>query len=122
MLLINHSGDLPVTVANDLPVPARVQVELRPQDPRLRAGDPVEAVLEPGTVTTVRVPVEAVANGNVDLEVQVLTAEGEPVGQGASFMVRVRADWEDIGTAVVAELLSVGFVIGMVRTIRPQIR
>ena len=119
VLLINHSGDLPVTVANDLPVPARVQVELRPQDPRLRAGDPVEAVLEPGTVTTVRVPVEAVANGNVDLDVHVLDEAGsETVGRSASFVVRVRADWEDIGTGVVAGLLAVAFVFGLVRTIR----
>lgn len=119
VLLINHSGDLPVTVANDLPVPARVTVALAPQDPRLRAGEPVQAVLEPETITTVRVPIQAVANGNVHLDVQVLGADGEEsVGEGTSFMVRVRADWEDIGTAVVAALLAVGFVIGLVRTIR----
>lgn len=119
VLLINHSGDLPVTVANDLPVPADVLVTLNPQDPRLRAGDPVQAVLEPGTITTVRMPIQAVANGNVDLDVQVLSADGAvSIGEGASFMVRVRADWEDIGTAVVASLLAVGFILGLVRTIR----
>lgn len=119
VLLINHSGDLPVAVANDLPVEARVTVALHPQDPRLRAGDPVETVLDPQSITTVRVPIEAVANGNVDLTVHILDEPGgDDVGRSASFMVRVRADWEDIGTAVVAGLLSVGFVIGMVRTIR----
>lgn len=71
------------------------------------------------SITTVRVPIEAVANGNVDLTVHILDEPGgDDVGRSASFMVRVRADWEDIGTAVVAGLLSVGFVIGMVRTIR----
>src|SRR5699024_5755367 len=72
VLLINHSGDLPVTIANDLPVPAQVAVALEPQDPRLRAGTPVQATLDPETITTVRVPIEAVANGNVELDVQVL--------------------------------------------------
>ena len=119
VLLINHSGDLPVAVANDLPVQARVTVALQPQDPRLRAAEPVETVLDAHSITTVRVPIQAVANGNVDLDVHILDEPGgRDVGQGASFMVRVRADWEDIGTAVVAGLLVVGFVIGMVRTIR----
>ncbi|MGC0272851.1 DUF6049 family protein [Pseudactinotalea sp. Z1739] len=119
VLLINHSGELPVAVANDLPVPAQVTVALQPQDPRLRASEPISAVLDPETITTVRVPIQAVANGNVELDVQLLTEpEGEVVGQGASFVVRVRADWEDIGTAVVAVLLAVAFLIGLVRTIR----
>jgi hypothetical protein len=30
----------------------------------------------------------------------------------------VRADWENIGTAVVAGLLGLGFLFGIVRTIR----
>lgn len=119
VLLINHSGDLPVAVANDLPVPAQVTVALQPQDPRLRAAEPVTAVLDPETITTVRVPIQAVANGNVELDVHLLTEpEGEVVGQGASFVVRVRADWEDIGTAGVAVLLAAAFLIGLVRTIR----
>src|SRR5699024_11269003 len=104
---------------NDLPVPAQVAVALEPQDPRLRAGTPVQATLDPETITTVRVPIEAVANGNVELDVQVLdTPAGEAVGESASFMVRVRADWEDIGTAVVAGLLVITFTFGLVRTIR----
>lgn len=119
VLLINHRGEIPVTVANDLPVPAQVTVALQPQDPRLRAPEQVLAELEPNAVTTVRVPVQAVANGNVDVNVQLLTeAGGEDLGETASLAVRVRAEWEDIGTAIVAGLLAVGFVFGLTRTIR----
>ena len=66
-----------------------------------------------------RIPITAVANGNVNVEVHVLPdAEGRDLAEPATFAVRVRADWETIGTAVVAGLLAIAFVIGLIRTIR----
>lgn len=117
--LIARTGDLPITIENELPVPANVVVGLAPQDPRLRAPEQVTAVLEPQTTTTVRLPVQGVGNGNVAVLVHVLDAPaGQSVSEGAQFAVRVRADWEDIGTVIVVGLLAVAFVVGLARTIR----
>ena len=117
--LIYRSGEIPITIESGLDVDATVTVLLRPQDPRLRVDESVEAVLPAGRLTTVRIPVTAVANGNVDVDVLVLSGpDGEPVAHTSSFGVRVRADWEGTGTAIVAGLLVIGFVLGLVRTIR----
>jgi len=71
-----------------------------------------------GEQATVRVPVRSVANGDVTIEVALLSPEGRPVAPSSSFGVRVRAEWENVGTGVVAALLGVGLVAGIVRTVR----
>lgn len=119
VLLISEASAMPVTLTNDLPVPADVYVELAPQQSWLQARQVPVETLAPGESTTVRIPITAVANGNVNVEVHVLPeAGGRDLAEPATFAVRVRADWETIGTAVVAGLLTIAFVIGLVRTIR----
>lgn len=119
VLLISDGGSVPVTVTNQLPVEASVMVELVPENSRLVAREPVTEVLAPQQATTVRIPITAVANGNVVVDVHVLPQTSDrDLAEPASFAVRVRADWENIGTAVVAGLLAVAFIIGLIRTIR----
>ena len=118
VLLVSAGGELPISIHSDLPVEATVTVRMVPGDPRLRAEEVVTATLSPDATTTVRIPVTAVSNGNVDVHFEVLTAEGVPLASGEPFNVRVRADWESTGTIIIAAVLVVGFVIGLVRTIR----
>jgi len=125
VLLVSAAGDLPISIQSQLPVPADVTVRLVPGDPRLRAENEVTATLRPNATTTVRIPVTAVSNGNVDVHFEVLTPDGDVLASGEPFSVRVRADWESTGTIIVAGLLVIGFVLGLVRTIRrgrPQTR
>lgn len=118
VLLVSAGGELPISIQSSLPVDATVTVRMVPGDPRLRAEEVVTTTLRSNTATTVRIPVTAVSNGNVDVHFEVLTADGEVLASGDPFSVRVRADWESTGTIIVAALLMVGFVIGLVRTIR----
>lgn len=119
VLLISGTGSMPVTITNDLTVPATVYVELVPDQTRVQVRETPQRVLPPGESTTVRIPITAVANGNVTIDVRVLPSPGGPdLAAPASFSVRVRADWENIGTGVVAGLLAIAFVIGLIRTIR----
>lgn len=113
-----REGSVPVTVASTLADEARVLVELRPASGILVADEPVEAVVPPGEQTTVWVPVQSVANGDVGVEVALLSPQGHVVAPTSSFTMRVRADWEDVGTGVVAALLGLGLVAGIVRTVR----
>ncbi|WP_169579575.1 DUF6049 family protein [Ruania albidiflava] len=126
VLLVSAAGDLPISIQSQLPVPADVTVRLVPADPRLRAEQEVTATLRPNSTTTVRIPVTAVSNGNVDVHFEVLTPGGQVLlASGEPFSVRVRADWESTGTVIVASLLVIGFIIGLIRTIRrgrPQTR
>jgi len=116
--LIAAEGEVPVTVRNGLVEDANVVVELRPSSGVLVAGDPVTVLVAAGEQATVRVPVRSVANGDVTIEVALLSPEGRPVAPSSSFGVRVRAEWENVGTGVVAALLGVGLVAGIVRTVR----
>jgi len=115
---VAREGSVPVTVDNALAAEARVMVELRPDSGVLVAKEPVEAVVPPGEQATVWVPVQSVANGDVTIEVALLSPDGAPVAPTSSFTVRVRADWENVGTWIVTGLLAIGFVAGIVRTVR----
>ena len=105
-------------MANALTEPITVQVRLRPDDPRLRPDDAVPVTIPAESQVLVRIPVHAVQSADVSVTVQVLTPDGAIVDDDTSFLVRVRAEWEGIGTAILGSLLAVGLVIGIVRTIR----
>lgn len=116
--LISSSGELPVTVRNDLPQPVTVLVRLTPRDPALQVPDLVEVVAPPESAQPVPVAVRAVGTADVEIYAELLTPSGRPVGDAATWTVRVRADWEGVGTAVAAGAVGLLFVVGMVRTIR----
>lgn len=116
--LISQGGDLPISVANASPFTFRPTVVVQPQDARLRADDQVTSSLPAHHSSTVHVPITAVANGNVETTVQLLDSNGEEIAAPQTFTVRVRADWETTGTAVVAGVVAVGFLFGLIRNIR----
>jgi hypothetical protein len=116
--LISETGRFPLGLRNDLPQPATVQVAVQPQSSLLLI-DRTETVTIPAeSETQVRIPFHAVGSGDVDVSVALLAPDGTPIGPPQELTVRVRADWENVGTAVVAALLALAFVIGIVRTIR----
>lgn len=116
--VINSSAELPVHVRNDLTTDVTVQVALEPSDQRLEVPGPVTLTVPATSQATATVPVRALGSGDVNVAVELLTAEGRPVGTPADLRVRARPDWENVGTAVVAGVLAVMLVIGLVRTVR----
>lgn len=116
--LISQSGSLPVGLRNDLDQDVTVLVALVPES-RLLVVDGTETVTVPaGSETQARIPFHAVGSGDVRVEVTLLAPDGTAISVAAPFTVRVRADWENVGTAVVAGLIGLAFLIGIVRTIR----
>ncbi|OLT46113.1 DUF6049 family protein [Cellulosimicrobium sp. CUA-896] len=120
ILLLAEEQSLPVRVANDLPQDVEVQVVLRPDDPRLKAPSRQTTTVPADSEVTVSVPVEANGSGNVTVAVEVVSAADPSVRVAApdEFVVRVRAEWESVGTAVVAALLAIAMVAGIWRTVR----
>src|SRR5690625_4007121 len=116
--LISQGGDLPISVENSSPLAFQPTVVVQPEDARLRADAPVEAVWPANHSSTVQVPITAVANGNVNTTVHLLDGHGEEIAAAQSFPARVRADWETTGTAVVAGVVAVGYLFGLIRNIR----
>lgn len=116
--LIASSGELPLRVANALDQAVTVDVRLRPSDARLVARQTVEVRIPAGGEETVQIPVHGVQTADVAATVELLTPDGVLLDDSTTVTVKVRAEWESIGTAVVGGLLAVAFVLGLVRTIR----
>ncbi|MET4225552.1 DUF6049 family protein [Oerskovia enterophila] len=119
VLLINTSGNIPVRVQNTLDQEVTVQVALRPDNARLKVVSFPVGPIPPGTEVDFKVPVRAYGSGNVRVEVELLAVpSGTVVAPSSDFSVRVRADWETVGTAVFAGLVALLMIGGLWRTIR----
>lgn len=116
--LISTGSEIPLTVQNSLDQDVTIQIRLRPNDSRLQAKSVVPLSIEAGGSATARVPVSAVGSGNVVVQVEILDEQGKFAANSGEFNVRVRADWENVGTGVVLALLVVLLGGGIWRTIR----
>jgi hypothetical protein len=115
--LISTGSEIPVQVRNDLGQAVTLLVELEPDSPRLVADTRVPVTVPAGGDASVTVPVRGIGSGDVTTEVHILSADGTLVAEPATFEVRVRADWENRGTLVVAVLLLVLLGAGIWRTV-----
>ena len=116
--LISEVGDLPVSVRNDLDQEMTAQLRLTPDGPSILLGDAVPVVVPAESESTIGVRVNAVGSADVEILAVLTDANGQVVGDAATLLVRVRADWENIGTAVIAAFVAAALILGLVRNIR----
>lgn len=116
--LISQSSEVPISLRNSLDQNATVTLRLTPRNGCLVVPDAPTVVVPAHQTASFRVPFNAVASCNVVVDVSVLTSDGTPVADPTRFTVSVHADWENVGTAVVAGLLVVGLIVGLLRTVR----
>ncbi len=120
--LISDTGDLPVTVRNSLDQPITAQLRLTPDGPSLQLPDVVTVEVPGGSEVPFPVRVHAVGSADVQVLAELTDAIGNPVGTSATLVVRVRADWENVGTAILAAIVGLAFIVGLVRSIRRSSR
>lgn len=116
--VIGKNVPFPITVSNSGDVTLRLLVGLETSDPRLHAGDWVEAIVPAHGSVTVHIPVEAVGAGQVGVVVVAKTAQDVRLDASEEITVNVRANLEDAGTWVVGGTLVAFFAFGLVRTVR----
>ncbi|WP_429459041.1 DUF6049 family protein [Microbacterium sp. ZKA21] len=121
--LISANVDLPVWIRNDLPWPVKLNLEVRPSDPRVVI-DPytsVEATAQSNT--RVLIPVQSrVASGELQVRFTLSSPSGVPIGDSKSADVTVRAEWENIGLGILGSVIVLLLVFGVVRTVRRRRR
>ena len=117
LLVTGEKTTIPVTIVNDTTAEATLKLQMRPQTPQLRAQTTETVAVPPSETMRVDVPVEGLANADVPTTIEMVTADGVVLPQDTSLLVRVRADWENIGTAVVGLALAAVFVIGLVKSV-----
>ena len=116
----NELQRLPVSIANDLPVPVTVLVEVRSLSPQLHIEEsPVAVPLEANSAAREFViPVRPLANGRATIVIGLSTPSGTSIGADTRLSLNVQADW---GTPVAIGLgvLVVGLIgAGLYRTSR----
>ncbi|HEX3004432.1 MAG TPA: DUF6049 family protein, partial [Angustibacter sp.] len=117
---LRSSGELQLTVSNDLTEAVHgVRLRVVAPSPRLvvsrELSEPLD--LPPGSRASVRVPVRALASGQVDLQAQLVAPSGAPIGATEQVKVRVRPtdSWVLTMGGAVAGLV---VVVGLVRALR----
>ena len=115
--LPGDAGTIPVTVANDLDRPARVGVRLSGTPAaRFVAADIPPVTLAPGQKETLEVAARVIGTGPVQVDISLLTPEGQPFGTPVTTEVRSAAyaraaQWVVVGLfGVLVLLLGVNFV------------
>ena len=116
--LLAKSANLPVTVKNHLQQDAVVWLKLRSSSGRLLTGERQEVALPARRSTVVQVPVQAVANGDVEIQVQLFSPRGALLSTSTSVEVRVLSDWENRGLIAGGVLLALLLLVGLVRGVR----
>jgi len=117
LLLLSRSTEVRVAVSNALPYPVSVRVTITPQRPLIRViENSVLLEIEPDATKTAFIPVEAIANGVVSIQVVLTSPAGVPVDSGF-VRARLQAEWETVGTVVALAVIVLVFGFGIGRTI-----
>ncbi|WP_219995705.1 DUF6049 family protein, partial [Schumannella sp. 10F1B-5-1] len=90
--LLARNAEFKVAVSNSLPYAVTVRVVVDPQSPILRADRAIDLTVEPESTGTALVPVEAVANGEVEVLTSITSPTGVPLDSGHA-SVTVHAEW-----------------------------
>jgi hypothetical protein len=116
--LVSTTARIPLRVANSLDRAVTVTVSLQPRSHRLVADEPVTVTIPALGEQVIGLPVHAIQSADVEVRVELRTPDGVLVDDSTTFRVKVRAEWEGIGSAVLGVLLAIGLVVGIARTIR----
>lgn len=116
--LIAASGNVPLTLHNDLDVDATVTVVMRSGSPNLVVEDRPVVTIPAGGDVTAHIAVTGVKSANVTATVALENATGDVVAAPQVMEVRVRADWGNAVTAIFTAALALLLIAGIIRTIR----
>lgn len=115
--LVSRWSNIPVQISNTFDAEITVLVHARPLNNRVIVYS-VKEKLPPLTTQTVQLPVEAVANGPVSLQVWVETFSGIRLGKAKYLNMDVNADVEFVFVAGLIAIVAVLLVLGTIRTLR----
>jgi hypothetical protein len=118
LTLVSNSGNVPITVRNDLASGVTVVVAMTSRSPRLVIDEQPVTTVPAGTEQTVLVPVTAVSSGDVFVTVALRSEDGATLAVAQTLKVRVRAEWGNVATGVATAALVVLLIAGVYRTVR----
>ncbi|MCD7101185.1 DUF6049 family protein [Pseudoclavibacter sp. 13-3] len=117
LTLVSGSSQIPVAVRNDTGQPVTVQVHISPSSGRITTKSPVSLTIDPHSAATAQVPVRAIANGSVVLNIGITNVHGDAIGETVSRPMDVQAQWEGIGLGIAGAAVTALFGFGLVRSL-----
>ena len=117
---LRSSGELQLTIRNDLRLKAsNLRLRVIAPSPRLVVSQEVSEPIDvaPGTRTSVRVPVRALASGQVALQAQLIAPSGGAVGDPVAVQVHVRPT-DTWAFSVLGVIVGLVLLVGLVRALR----
>jgi hypothetical protein len=114
--LVSRSSKLPVSIRNDYPVEMRVQVHVAPTNLDALIPAAIEVVVPANTTYVAKVPVTAIADGEVPLNAWLSTFSGLELGPSVRIDLTVNAEVEDSLLAGFAAIVAGLGVAGIIRT------
>ncbi|WP_166999346.1 DUF6049 family protein [Paramicrobacterium fandaimingii] len=118
ILMIADQISIKISVRNSLDLPVHVVMRAAPDNPRLAVESSELTEIPAKTQQSVAIPVTArLGNGDVNLRLNLYTADGVSITNSSTVPVTVRADWERIGTIILIGGVSLLFVFGVIRTV-----
>ena len=116
--LVSRSSNIPIQIQNDFRQDVVIHVHVRPSNLRVSIPSAVEVKVPAFTSVTAKVPVEAIANGEVELKVWIETFSGNRLGRPVMLNMNVNADVEATLLLGFAGGVVVLFGLGIFRTVR----
>ncbi len=120
---VGESVGLPITVANQLTVSARVVLSVRPLNALVTVPQPrTEITLAPNTQQRVQVPIDVVGTGTVLMVAQLHTPDGVPLGQPQTMRVTAQPTIETAVAVALGIAIVLLIVFGIWRSVRKRRR
>nr|WP_281368100.1 DUF6049 family protein [Helcobacillus massiliensis] len=114
--LASSSVGLPITIRNDFDTPVTVTPDLSVSKRIVRIQkEPGAVTIPPHSSVDVSVPIEAIANGTLDLDVTLVTPDGSKPFGTQSVEVHANPAWENRTTLIIVVGMAVLVVAGVIR-------
>ncbi|MEO0313052.1 MAG: hypothetical protein RL140_282 [Actinomycetota bacterium] len=116
--LVSKASRVPVLIQNNYDTEVRVLIHVSTSNLRVRLPETTSVVIPPNSTVNATVPVQAVANGNVDLYVWLSSFSGERLGDTKTISMTVIGDAELIALGSMGVLVVLLLIAGTIRMIR----
>lgn len=116
--LVSQASRVPILIQNNYDTEVRVLVHVSPSNLRVRLPETTSVTIAPNSTVNAVVPVQAVANGDVELSVWLTTFSGNRIGPDQVITMHVIGNAEAIALGTMGGLVLILLVIGSARMIR----
>lgn len=116
--LVSQESRVPVLIQNNYDTEVRVLVHVSTSNLRVRLPEATSVTIAPNSTINAVIPVHAVANGDVQLNIWLTSFSGVRLGPDQEVTMHVIGDAEAIGLFSMGLLVLLLLVVGSIRMIR----